>query len=93
MNPKFDEFKTELERLRKKKKMWTPPKTLDEFLEAVKLMIETSKYTDTYRRMPMNELKTIVKLKTNRVLTFADVEEAIDGSAYLFLIFDKLVRK
>lgn len=92
MNPKFDDFKKELARLRGKKNTWEPPMTLKDFLEAVELVISKSKYTDTYRKMPMEELKVLVKLKTNRVITFADVEEAIDGAAYLFLIFDRLVR-
>lgn len=88
-NPFKIDFETEIERLRNKPKTWKPSKTLDDFVEGIRLIIETSRYTDSYKRMNIDELTTILRLKTSRVINYADIEEMLDVCAYMYLLFDK----
>ena len=84
----------DLEKLRLRSQTWIPPKTLDEYLEFIKLVINTSKYTDGFMRddLTIEDLRAYIKLKTRRILEHPDVEECVDVGAYAFMMFHKLMQ-
>lgn len=83
----------ELQELKKREKTWTPPDTLDEYLEFVKLVVETSKYQDAYLESTPEEIATVAKLKFRRLCKSPDVEECVDAGCYAYLAYDLIRRK
>lgn len=80
-------------KLRKKNPTWMPPKSLDDFLELIRKVIETSKYTDTFLHDPnsLENLRAFVQVKANRVKQHPDVEECVDVAAYAYMVYHLLL--
>ena len=81
----------ELESLKLKEKTWDPPCYLEEFLNYIKLIIETSRYTDTYKKMKLEDLHSIIKTKICRSIYngYIDFEELANVACYAGLAFMK----
>lgn len=82
----------ELQELKNRDKTWTPPETLDEYLDFIRLVVETSKYKDAYKESTALELATVAKLKFRRIAVTPDVEELVDVAVYGYLAYDVLIR-
>ncbi|MFA5344734.1 MAG: hypothetical protein WC315_00430 [Candidatus Omnitrophota bacterium] len=96
----MSEFKVEglpdLEKLRNKEVTWTPPHSLEEFLDLVSMVIETSKYTDSFMdgsEQTLENLRAFVQVKANRIKMHPDVEECIDVAAYAYMVYHILMEK
>ena len=94
----MSEFKVQglpdIEKLRQKEKTWEPPESLNEFLQLVRLVIETSKYTDGYMlddKDVLENLRAFVQTKGNRVKRHPDVEECVDVAAYAYMVFHRFM--
>jgi len=83
----------DLQRLYKKEKTWNPPETLEEYLNFVRLVITTSKYTDSYQYMDQEDLAAVIRMKIGRFTNFPDIEECVDAASYSYLMYDKLRSK
>ena len=86
----------DLERLKAKLNTWTPPPSLDEFLALVRKVISSSKYTDSYcdgDLSTLQNLRTFVRVKANRVYMHPDLEECVDVAAYAFMVYDILMEQ
>lgn len=77
-----------------KEATWKPPGTLKEFLSMVEAVIATSKYTDSFLNSDdaLENLRTFVKVKANRVALHPDIEECVDVAAYAYMVFHLFLR-
>lgn len=80
----------DLQRLYKKDPTWVPPRTLEEFLKFVDLVIRTSKYRDDYKKIPIEDLCAVVRVKIGRFTNYPDIEECVDAAVYAYLVYDRL---
>lgn len=87
--------RADINKLLGKQMTWVTPPTLKEFLTLVRRVIETSKYTDSFivdaDGNALENLRTFVCVKANRIKMHPDLEECIDVAAYAYMVFHKLV--
>jgi len=84
----------DIRRLQDRPATWTPPAAVNDFLDLVRAVIVGSKYTDRFLTNPdaVEELRTVIRMKADRVRLNPDLEETVDVAAYAALLFVRLVR-
>lgn len=79
-----------------KKDTWELPNSIDFFLKLVRSVLSTSKYKDGFmdgKPETLENLRSFVQVKANRVKQHPDLEECVDVAAYAAMAFHAFLQQ